>query len=76
MIMFSLVVSEEVQVPEDLVAEYMNQDILISNPLLDYAYSRKDVENMVISTTRSHKDSEEYSLSGEDSAIAYSSSML
>ena len=59
-LMNSIVRAEETPVPEDVIAEYMKQDIIISNPLLDYAYSRQDVENMVIATTRSHKDSEEY----------------
>ena len=64
-------VTDDRTIPDEIIAEFMQQDILISNPLLDYAYSRQDVENMVISTNRSHKDSEEYSISGEESIGAY-----
>ena len=51
----------------------MNADILISNPLLDYAYTRQDVENMVIATTRSHKDSETYTPIGDTFSNRFSS---
>ena len=64
-------VTDSRTVPDEVVAEFMRQEILVSNPLLDYAYNRQDVENMVISTNRSHKDSEEYSISGEESMGAY-----
>ena len=47
-------------VSEEAIEEFMNPEIVFSNPLLDYAYTRQDVENMVIATTRSHKDSEAY----------------
>lgn len=75
-LMNSIVRAEETPVPEDVIAEYMKQDIIISNPLLDYAYSRQDVENMVIATTRSHKDSEEYSLSTDEIFFTHSSSII
>ena len=52
----------------------LKQDIVISNPLLDYAYSRQDIENMVIATTRSHKDSEEYNIAIEEAITNRSSS--
>lgn len=74
--MNSIVRAEETPVPEDVIAEYMKQDIIISNPLLDYAYSRQDVENMVIATTRSHKDSEEYSLPTDELFFTHSSSII
>lgn len=52
-------------VPQDVISEFMDPSILISNPLLDYAYSKQDVENMVIATTRSHKDSETFASAEE-----------
>ena len=52
-------------VPQEVISEFMDPSILISNPLLDYAYNKQDVENMVIATTRSHKDSETFASAEE-----------
>ena len=73
-LIISIVHAEDIPVPDNLIAEYLKQDIVISNPLLDYAYSRQDIENMVIATSRSHKDSEEYNITVEEAITNRSSS--
>lgn len=74
--LYSIVQVDDAPVPESILSEYMANEIVVSNPLLDYAYSRQDVQNMVIATNRSHKDSEEYSFSGEDASYAHHSSSI
>ena len=73
-LIISIVHAEDIPVPDNLIAEYLKQDIVISNPLLDYAYSRQDIENMVIATSRGHKDSEEYNITVEEAITNRSSS--
>ena len=73
-LLISIVHAEDIPVPDNLIAEYLKQDIVISNPLLDYAYSRQDIENMVIATSRGHKDSEEYNITVEEAITNRSSS--
>ena len=48
---------------------------MLSNSLLDYSYSRQDIENMVFATNRSHKDSEEFQITGDASCNALRLSM-
>ena len=64
--------SEDTVVPDNIVSNFLKQDILISNPLMDYAYSRQDVENMFTATTRSHKDSEDFQLYMDETRLYHS----
>lgn len=59
---------------EAVISQFMNAPLLVSNPLLDYAYSKQDVENMVIATNRSHKDSENFTPAEEPLTVQLSCS--
>ena len=63
---------ESTTVSEAVISQFMNAPILVSNPLLDYAYSKQDVEDMVIATNRSHKDSENFTTTEEPLTVQFS----
>lgn len=64
----SIVTTEEAPISSDVVSDFLKEDFVISNPLLDYSYNRQDIENMVVATNRSHKDSEEFQFAGDTSS--------
>ena len=52
--------AEETFVSNDIVKRYLQSNFLMSDPSIDYVYSRQNIENMVNNTTRTHKNNEEY----------------
>ena len=69
---YRIVQPESTTVSEAVISQFMNAPILVSNPLLDYAYSKQDVEDMVIATNRSHKDSENLPSAEEPLTVQFS----